>query len=348
MANARINPTATVLAGGSVNGQVLIAGGAVAGAPTATAELYNPSTQTFTTIKSMNVARVGHTATLLNNGSVLVVGGDPTGKAGTAELYNPTTGIWTKTAIVPNSGHIYHTATLLKTGQVLVVGGMLTVADITGAKSVELYDPTAGTWTLLSPLTNSPSRYNHTATLLNSGKVLIAGGFDGTAALSDSETTTVTIASPVTGSTNSWTTTSNSVTAGGGLNYASYSHSATLIQDGSVDGAVLITGGLGATGALSRSETLNATTLWSIGNSLNIARARHIAQLLSDGTILIAGGFSSNSNSTLSNAELYNAGTFYPNGNLAYPRDQFSSVLLNNNDVLLVGGQNINPAETFR
>ncbi len=70
------------------NGQVLVVGGQTAsGYYTPSAELYNPSTGTWTTTGSMNVARGGHTAILLQNGQVLVVGGDSTGTS--AELYTP-------------------------------------------------------------------------------------------------------------------------------------------------------------------------------------------------------------------------------------------------------------------
>jgi hypothetical protein len=60
---------------------------------------------------SLNVARYGHTATLLSDGKVLAVGGFGT----TAELYDPATGIWSFTGqtLVP---HIGHTATLLVDG----------------------------------------------------------------------------------------------------------------------------------------------------------------------------------------------------------------------------------------
>jgi N-acetylneuraminic acid mutarotase len=74
---------------------------------------------------SLNTARSAHTATLLNNGQVLVAGGQTQPGFGAltgAELYNPDTGIWTTTGSL-NTARAYATATLLPNGQVLVAGG---------------------------------------------------------------------------------------------------------------------------------------------------------------------------------------------------------------------------------
>jgi hypothetical protein len=351
-------PTATVLQ----NGNVLVAGGSVAGTATATAELYNPTTNTWTATGNMTVARVGHTATLLNSGLVLVVGGDKAGAPGTAELYDPSTGKWTKATTNPASGHRYHTATLLPNGQVLVVGGFLTAA----ADTVELYDPSAGSWTplLTTHTTNyTGTRYYHTATLLQDCSVLIAGGFNGTVAISDAEVfsymgspSTCTGSTTPTASGGTWTQiggTNGGATSGSGLITASDSHTATLLPNGTV----LIAGGQvnSTTGALTRTEIfdpgdvgISGTANFSSFINLNTARDNHIAQLLSDGTVLVAGG--SNSGGNLTSAELLklnlNATSWTLNGNLAYPRTEFASVLLNNN-VLLVGG-GVTAAETFK
>ncbi|MDR3738108.1 MAG: CARDB domain-containing protein [Terracidiphilus sp.] len=140
------------------DGRVVVMGGGSA------AELYDPATGTFTQIGDMRTGRVGATATLLNNGRVLIAGGDG---AGTAELYDPSMGVFTATGnlLTPRS---YHTATLLTNGKVLIVGGSSALA------TTEIYDPSTGVFTAGSSLTWA--RSGQTATLLTDGSVLVAGG----------------------------------------------------------------------------------------------------------------------------------------------------------------------------
>ena len=91
-----------------------------------------------------------------------------------AELFNPTNSTWITTGAL-NFPRFYHTATLLANGKVLVTGGMSSnTYPATILNSSELYDPATGLWTITGPL--HEARYNHTATLLPSGKVLVTGG----------------------------------------------------------------------------------------------------------------------------------------------------------------------------
>ncbi len=170
MTATRLNHTATLLA----NGMVLIAGGtseADGGNTTtvlASAVLYDPLAGTFAATGDMTAERSSHTATLLGNRTVLMVGGD--GDGASAELYDPGPGIFAATGntIVARQNH---TATLLGSGAVLIAGGS---DGITALASAELYDPGAGTFAATDSMTLS--RLGHTATLLGDGAVLIAGG----------------------------------------------------------------------------------------------------------------------------------------------------------------------------
>ncbi|HEX7570067.1 MAG TPA: kelch repeat-containing protein, partial [Verrucomicrobiae bacterium] len=147
---------ATLLA----EGNVMVAGGSVAQSPYCTAgvELYNPTTESWITAASLNTGRFNHTATLLPNDKVLVVGGDgSTPWLASAELYDPISQQWGYTGAL-NIGRELHTATLLPHGKVLVVGGY----NNGNLASSELYDLATGLWSHVGSL--KTARYGHTAT----------------------------------------------------------------------------------------------------------------------------------------------------------------------------------------
>jgi N-acetylneuraminic acid mutarotase len=142
----RIDHTAVLLP----DGTVLVAGGYTYdttgnnATALASAELYDPSTETWTETGSMAAARTGQTATLLSGGTVLVAGGQNVRDnaaigdyLASAELYDPTSRTWAATAAMAE-GRLYHTATLLLNGHVLVAGGGIATA------SAELYEPGSG------------------------------------------------------------------------------------------------------------------------------------------------------------------------------------------------------------
>ncbi len=218
-------------------------------------------------------ARFFHTATLLHEGKVLVVGGyGEKGGLDTAELYDPTTETWSATGrmSVAKSGH---SATLLHDGRVLVVGWA------NDASSAEIYDPSTGIWTVASAATGPWQ--DQTATLLQSGKILLAGGWpfgslpprlpSGGSALFD----------PVAGS---WSPTDGSLVPVGEGNRA------TLLRDG----RVLVTGGsTDADFAFGLQDTYLYDALlntWSRGHDLGEPRLSHSATVLQDGRVLVAGG----------------------------------------------------------
>ena len=190
----RMFQTATALQ----DGRVLIAGGwrydfLADYASVSTAELYDPTTGTWSDAAALHEARSFHTATRMPDGKVLVAGGYrvnripagggtnfvPTSLA-QAEVFDPVTGTWQIVGNL-NGARQDHSATLLPDGTILAAGGynynLFMYAD-----STESYDPEAGTWMAtgsLAPLRiprSSSARHGHTATLLNDGTVLIVGG----------------------------------------------------------------------------------------------------------------------------------------------------------------------------
>ena len=171
-------PRADQSAAALQDGRVLIAGGttnANVGGVTSSAEIYDPNAQSFTATGSMTVARQGATATVLNDGRVLLAGGVQNigfrAELSSAELYDPVAGTFTATGSMqtPREGH---TATLLRDGRVLVAGG--SDNGVHTLDSAEIYDPRSGAWHFAGHMT--VPRVAHVAVLLGSGQVLIAGG----------------------------------------------------------------------------------------------------------------------------------------------------------------------------
>ncbi len=220
---AREKHTATLLP----NGQVLIVGGLNGTAPVVTAELYDPTTGTFTyTAGNLATARYSHTATLLSTGKVLISGGyNGSVPLKSAEIFDPSTGAFTVTGSMATARQ-RHTATTLNDGTVAILGGQGSAAPLSSA---EIFNPTTSTFTATGSMANA--RDGLTATLLASGKVLVAGGVDATGVPVDGSE----ILDPSTGTFG--------LTAL--LATARTQHTATLLQTGKV----LLAGGLVQSGS---------------------------------------------------------------------------------------------------
>ena len=318
---ARSVHTATLLQ----DGKVLVAGGITGSVSrefaTNTAELYDPATRTWSLTGNLNVGRELHTATLLQDGKVLVTGGSsgPNSITNTAELYDPATGIWSIAGALKMTRHL-HTATLLQDGKVLVAGGCLDGDCDVPLNSAELYDPNRGDWSAAGSA--NALRESHTATLLPNGQVLVAGGGRQFENLNTNE-----LYNPATGR---WSFTSNLSRL--------VNHTATLLANGKV----LVAGGwrLGVPRSV---NTLNnadiydpATGNWKNTATLNAPRVFHTATLLSNGKVVVVGGydarFDRSDNSFLRSAELYD-----PEPPIPAPKIIGASVM---GKKLIVGGEN--------
>lgn len=273
MASPRAGHTATLLP----NGAVLITGGFAAGEQTHTsAEIFDPSTGSFSSTGKLGEARQSHTATLLPTGKVLIAGGFNGDYLASAELYDPKTGRFTQTGSmdVARSGH---RAILLKDGKVLVAGG--TGIGWTFLDSAELYDPTSGTFSPTGPM--AVPRESHTATLLADGSVLIAGGHQGRRA-----------AIEIYDSAERYDPISGTFAATGPMGIKRHKHDITRLADG----RVLITGGADerdSEGVYTSAEIYDpATGTFTPAGVMQSPRYKHTGTslLLPDGQVLLTGG----------------------------------------------------------
>ena len=308
MNTARSFFAAAVLA----SGKVLVAGGLdSSGKSLSSAEVYDPSTGTFTyTANNMPNKGSNFTATLLPNGKVLLTGG---GNAST-QLYDPATNSFSSSGGMSSQRSNY-TATLLNNGLVLIAGG----SNNSGAtqSSAQLYNPVTGTFTTTGSM--AVARDFHTATLLPNGTVLIAGGRTGSAGkytyLASAEV---------------YDPTSGTFSSAGNMTSARYAHTAAT-----VNGMVLIAGG-GNAGALATAELYDPSQGTFTATASMAAPRQYATATAVGGTVVEAGG--SNGSTSLASVEEYQGGAFVPAGNMKDSRSGHIAVLLGNDSVLVAGG----------
>jgi N-acetylneuraminic acid mutarotase len=272
---ARVGHSATFVpwldvSGSPVDGLVLVIGGDSGGGLSAarTAEMFSARDRRWRSIEAPLFGHIGHTATLLADGRVLVVGGEDGSGAVTSavEIYDPRTGLWTAVASL-NTPRSAHTAELLNDGRVMIIGGRNLTSSLT---SIEIFDPGSGSWSESAPL--GLARNGHTSTLLADGRVLVAGG------ATESTAATAELFDPLSGK---WTD-------AGKLNAGRSGHVAATLADG----RILIGGGQDSDGnILTSCETFDPRTgKWTSAARLNYSRTGHAALVLENGRILVAGG----------------------------------------------------------
>ena len=287
---------------------------------------------TLNATQRMSAQRASHTATLLNNGKVLIGGGfvGEENILASVEIFDPQTNgfLRAENMRVQRSSH---TATLLPNGKVLIAGGF----NGNYLDSAEIYDSATGKFTSTPKMTMA--RSGHVAVLLNNGKVLLAGGIGTDWTFLDSAE----IYDPA----------SNTFTQTGAMTTPRESHTLTLLKDG----RVLITGGhQGRRTAItiySNCEIYNPSNgTFALAGNLIVKRHKHDAVLLVDGRVLIVGGSDERDGAgAYRNAEIYNPtnNTFaaVSNMNASRYKLQGTAVLLKNGKVLIAGGAN--RAEVF-
>ncbi|MGB8130242.1 MAG: IPT/TIG domain-containing protein [Candidatus Angelobacter sp.] len=325
------------------NGTVLIAGGincTASGSCTYlnSAEIYDPSSRVFTSTGNLGTPRSAP-AVLLQNGKVLIAGGYKCDSAGncaslsTAEIYDPTSHTFMPAGNM-TAARNGHTMTLLRNGQVLIAGGQTCAAATSciALNTAELYDPIQGLFTSTASL--SAARYNASAAVLNSGLVLIAGGFDGATYPSTAE-----LYDPAAGT----------FSAASNLIFPRSNATATLLNGG----RVLIAGGSTCSSPSCPAITaevyipgagFNYASFTGNPGSMNFARLGHTATLLTNGQVLLAGGYDScgstcNSGATIENYDPV-AFAFTTGTSMATARSGHTATLLGDGSVVLIGGIN--------
>jgi N-acetylneuraminic acid mutarotase len=374
---ARSDHTATLLP----NGKVLVIGGQnTASGALGTVVLYTPTLSgpgAWATKTSLTTPRYAHTATLLSDGRVLVVGGKNTDGSSLSdvEIYDPVADSWADGADLPaispalTTPRANHAAILLPGNKVLVAGGEGEGAYL---NSSVLYDVLSDTWAVTSG-TMIATRSGHTATLTPNGNVLVVGGRNA-AILSSAE-----LYDPL---LDSWTDDGLSMSTGrqlhtttllpfgdvlvvggsdgantlksvdlyrlvevgkwtptGSLAKPRYSQKATPL----IDGRVLVTGGQDLISILKTAEIYTPSTNdWTEINSMNYERNNHTATLLPNGKVLVAGGQTTGQGQYLASAELYDpqTGLWSMTGSMSVARARHTATLLPDGLVLVVGGRN--------
>ncbi|HVO21418.1 MAG TPA: kelch repeat-containing protein [Anaeromyxobacter sp.] len=310
--------TATLLSTGGDAGKVLVVGGIDPyGGWLQSAQLFDPTDGSLTSLPPMGKARAYHTATLLPDGDVLIAGGKygATSALNTAKRYHAATRTWSDVPGTLGAPRASHTATLLPNGKVLLAGG----EDGTSAHaSADLYDPEADA---LSPSagTMSAARAHHASAMLRDGRVLVAGG-DGTA--------TADVYDPV----------ADAFTPVGSMAGVRAHFTATPLPDG----RVLVAGGTDGTTELGTAEIFDGTASFPSSSLTLTPRLDHAAASLPTGEVIVAGG--QDASGFLDVVERYEpaSGRFVQSGisYLDQERDLFTATLLPSGALLAWGGYN--------
>ncbi len=342
LVNIRGTTTAVVLK----DGRALAAGGGVGQIPVAAAELFDPAAGVWQATGSLNQPRRGHQAVVLGDGRVLVAGGIAEGELlASAEIYDPVSARWT-TASPMSVPRLGSTLTLLANGNVLATGGTSadTASGAGGGQTIrpdataEVYNVVTDRWTRTAGGLSTP-RFEHTATLLDDGRVLVVGGQG----------------PPISGVSEALATTElydpavDSFRKSNDMGDARTNHAAVKLPDRTV----MIVGGAGGPNgdtSLATAEVFNpGDGSWTSVGALSGSRSGHVAVGFPDGRVLVAGGDSvtRGNRRALATAEIFalDRREWRSAGTMNCPRSEAAAALLGDGSVLVVAGDFAAPAQ---
>jgi hypothetical protein len=289
-----------------------------------TANVKVAGSQALVPVGSMRVARLGHTATLLPGGKVLVAGGSGGAEfLASAELFDPSKGTFTQTANMTTK-RAGHTATLLRSGKVLIIGGAQ--QPDTNLASAEVFDPATGVFTATGNMRTA--RTDHSATLLQDGRVLVAGGSEvWPQSLASAE-----LYDPKTGE----------FTPTGDMTAPRRPAGVVLLKNG----RVLVAGGTGKNkSVLASAELYNpATGTFALTGNMTARRHKHAASVLPDGNVLITGGSDEDDwKGVYATSEIFDPekGEFRRAADMKSPHFKHRSVALPDGRIAIVGGSKL-------
>ncbi len=307
MLNARSKHVSVTLQ----DGRVLVAGGITAGgSATSTAEIYDPSTNSWTSVGTgMTEARSGANAALLPDGRVIIAGGqNGSSISSTIEIFDPVACSFSFAATM-SSPRTQDAMAVRKDGRVIIIGGSNGTSPIA---STDILDPVAGT--IGTGPTLAVARFGHTATTLLNGDVVVIGGNNGNADPAQMDVTPTELFDPTTGTF---------TTLAANLATPREGHLAFLLPN---NNSVLIAGGTSAGTAIASAELFapaeSPEGVWTYGfasiGSMSAARssasgsANQITAPSSvmqrNGVLMVAGGMDANG-SALNTTDAYGYAT---------------------------------------
>ena len=328
------------------DGRALAIGGGVGQQAVAAVEVFDPNSGVWTASTPMNNPRRGHQATLLGDGRVMVAGGIHEGELlSSVEIFDPASSRWTTVAplSVPRLGN---TLTLLNNGNVLVTGGTSAenAAGTGGNQTIrpdataEVYNVAANKWTTTSGAMSTP-RFEHTATALDDGRVLIAGG----------QGPPIAGVAGALASTEIYDPAVDSFRKSNDMGDARFNHTALKLPDRTV----MVIGGAGGQNgdtSLSTAEVFNpGDGGWTNVGALTGSRSGHVAAVFPDGRVVVAGGESitRGNRRSLNTAEIFalDRREWRSAGQMNCPRSEASAALLGDGSVLVVAGDFAAPGQ---